>query len=81
MKRDGVPPPLIQYVKQSASMDPIEILSVQMELSFGTNGRPQLKEMVNAALDSGEWHEDFDIAVTQAELDNKEAQRLLSAGR
>ena len=48
-----------------------------MEFAFGTNGKPMLKKIVNAALDNGEWHDDFDIAVTRAELDNEEATRLL----
>ena len=50
-----------------------------MEYYFGTNGKRLLKDTVNAALDSGEWRDDFDIAVTESELDNDQAKRLMSA--
>ena len=56
-----------------------EILSIQMEYHFGFNAKRLLKRAVNAAMDAGEWHENFDIAVTQAELDEDQAEKLLVA--
>jgi hypothetical protein len=60
-------------------MNPQDILSIQMEYHFGLDGKRLLKEKVNAALDDGEWHENFDIAVTGTDLGDQEAQELLKA--
>jgi len=60
-------------------MNPRDIISVQIEFAFGYNYQSLLKKLVNAALDEGEWHDDFDIAVTRTELDNEEATKLLQS--
>ena len=59
-----------------------DILSIQMsQMSFqyGTLWKKLLKEAVNAALDAGEWHDDFDIAVTPNDLDDDDALKLLDS--
>ena len=45
-------------------MKPRDVILVQLEFAFGSNGKALLKEKVNEALDKCEWQEDFDIAVT-----------------
>jgi hypothetical protein len=60
-------------------MDPKDILAIQMALKYGSGGKQLLKAAVNAALDYGEWHDDFDIAVTGPDLDDEEARQLLAA--
>ena len=47
-----------------------------MEMEFGSEGCQQLKLFVNDVLDSGEWHDDFDIAVKNGELDYYECTKL-----
>jgi len=60
-----------------------ELLSVYMEMEFGSPivACARLKALVNEALDRGEWHEDFDIAVKKGELDHYECSKLWEAVR
>jgi len=60
-------------------MNPKYILAIQMALQYGSGGKQLLKTAVYEALDDGEWHDDFDIAVTGTDLDDEEARKLLAA--
>ncbi|MEO1521708.1 MAG: hypothetical protein AAFU78_13165 [Cyanobacteria bacterium J06633_2] len=64
-------------VSTEEQMNRRDILAIQMALRYGTIGKHMLKEAVNAALDAGEWHEYFYIAVISNDLDDDEAQKLL----
>jgi len=57
-------------------MNKIKLLTLCMEMEFGSEGCRQLKLFVNDVLDSGEWHDDFDIAVKIGELDYYECTAL-----
>ena len=50
-----------------------------MNMEFGDTGFIQLKTFVNKALDNGEWHEGFDIAVKRGDLDQYETAELFDA--
>ena len=60
------------------AMKTIDLLSAFMEMEFGSAERAcaRLKTLINDALDHGEWHEDFDIAVKKGELDHYECAEL-----
>jgi len=64
-------------------MKTIDVLSAYMEMEFGSAVRAcaQLKTLINDALDHGEWHEEFDIAVKKGELDHYECDELWDAVR
>jgi hypothetical protein len=49
-----------------------------MEMEFGSSAKAcaRLKTLINDALDQGEWHDDFDIAVTRGELGHYECAEL-----
>jgi hypothetical protein len=59
-------------------MNRAELLSAYMEMEFGSSAKAfaRLKTLINDALDQGEWHEDFDIAVKNGELDHYECAEL-----
>jgi hypothetical protein len=59
-------------------MKTIDLLTAYMEKEFGSAERAcaWLKTLINDALDHGEWHEDFDIAVKTGELDHYECAKL-----
>jgi hypothetical protein len=56
-----------------------ELLQIQMTWHFGIDAKSLLRKTVLSALDEGEWHEDFDLAVTAGELADEDAERLLQA--
>ena len=64
-------------------MKTLDLLSAYMEMEFGSAVRAcaRLKTLINDALDHGEWHEDFDIAVKNGELDHYECAELWDAVR
>jgi hypothetical protein len=47
-------------------------------MEFGSSAKAcaRLKTLINDALDQGEWHDDFDIAVTRGELGHYECAEL-----
>ena len=49
-----------------------------MEMEFGSIGPILLKELVDNALNNGEWHDGFDIAVKSGPLDYEETKELFS---
>lgn len=57
-------------------MNKINLLSLCMEMEFGSRGCRLLKSFVNEVLDSGEWHDGFDIAVKTGDLDYYECTKL-----
>lgn len=60
-------------------MDKADILAIQMAKYFGVGAKFLLKERVNDALANGEWHDDFDLAVTPADLTDDDFEKLLSS--
>ena len=60
------------------AMKTIDLLSAYLEIEFGSAvlACARLRALVNEALDRGEWHEDFDIAVKKGELDHYECAEL-----
>jgi hypothetical protein len=60
------------------SMKTVDVLSAYMEMEFGSAAIAcaRLKALINEALDQGEWHEDFDVAVKKGELDHYECAEL-----
>ena len=50
-------------------MDNVDILSILMEMEFGTQGCYKLKALVNDAIDNGEWQDGFELVVKQSDLD------------
>ena len=60
-------------------MNMVDLLSAYMEMEFGSPvlACARLKALVNDALDHGEWHEEFDIAVKKGELDHYECARTV----
>lgn len=60
------------------AMKTVDLLSAYLEMEFGSAERAcaRLKALVNDALDHGEWHEDFDIAVKNGELDHYECAEI-----
>lgn len=57
-------------------MNKHELISLYMEMEFGEQGGIMLKALVNTALDNGEWHDGFEIAVKATELDYDERNEL-----
>lgn len=59
-------------------MKTVDVLSAYMEKEFGSGvlACARLRALVNEALDGGEWHEDFDIAVKKGELGHYECAEL-----
>lgn len=47
-----------------------------MEMEFGTNGCQMLQRVVDKALNNGEWHDGFDVAVKKGDLDYYECKEL-----
>ena len=58
-------------------MTPHEIINIQMSYHFDLRPHVQLQAGVQAALNRGEWLDDFDLAVKSGELTDQEAARLL----
>jgi hypothetical protein len=56
----------------------VDVLSAYMEMEFGSAviACARLRALINEALDQGEWHEDFDVAVKKGELDHYECAEL-----
>jgi len=59
-------------------MNKVDLLSLYMEMEFGSQGCYKLKLLVNEALDNGEWHDGFEIAVKTGELDYDECAELFA---
>lgn len=58
-----------------------DLLSLYMEMEFGSQGCHLLKSLVNEALDNGEWHDGFEVAVKTGELDYRECAELFESVR
>ena len=60
-------------------LDSKKIIRVQLELHYGDKqlGKKMLVEWVNEAIDAGEWHEHFDLAVGAVIDDDASLQILL----
>ncbi|MGB1072096.1 MAG: hypothetical protein ACPG1Z_10550 [Planctomycetota bacterium] len=62
-------------------LDSKKIIRIQLELHYGDKqlGKKLLVEWVNTALDAGEWHEHFDLAVGAVNDDDAAMQTLLES--
>jgi len=59
-------------------MKTVDLLSAYMEMEFGSAviACARLRALINEALDQGEWHDGFDVAVKKGELDHYECAEL-----
>jgi len=62
-------------------MNRVDLISIQMEMEFGSQGCHKLKQLVNNVLDNGEWQDGFEVAVKRGDLDSYECAELLDTVR
>ncbi len=53
-----------------------DLISAYMQMEYGRTGSYFIKQLVNEAMDQGEWQDGFDIAVSIRDLNDDESRKL-----